>query len=47
MYEFERTVSYESLFNAFEKLKAKHSKNYGIDEVSIEDYNIIIQVSKV
>jgi len=42
MYEFERTVSYESLFSAFEKLRVKHSKSCGVDDVNIEDYNINI-----
>ena len=39
MYEFERAVSYESLFMAFEKLRVKNSKTCGVDEVSIKDYN--------
>ena len=39
MYEFERAVSYESLFMAFESLRVKNSKTCGVDEVSINDYN--------
>lgn len=39
MFEFERAVSYESLFKAFEKIKGNNIKNCGFDNINTDYYS--------
>lgn len=39
MFEFDKTVSFNSLYNAWEKIKTKNSKACGIDHINLTTYS--------